>query len=363
MTNSITQVIKNIFIAIVSILIGLILFEFIAGFVIGKELSNDHERSRRYMLFGTSDHVPAFRNQGNIFTYSPNSSIRATTYYEDGPGLHKEYDYEFNTNNLGLVQKLNTDKDRPSILVLGDSFTEGQGATPWFYDLESKNSKPEQLINGGLLGTGFAQWKLLNDQLVDTGIRINKVIIIFISDDYQRKIWNFPNRVLNCLGAIEKCKGDEGYFPKPKKDDEAFISKLREFRDNEYTDKKAVKGQRFFRKYFPSLHFIWGYIKNEYKLRFTNLNSTAIEALIKKYENNIIFIHIPTKEELERGSTPNHIGQMARKKIDQSGGKLVDGFNICGLEPSDYFVNDPHPNLEGYKKIARCVDKTIQKLK
>lgn len=362
MANSITSVAKNILLATVSILIGLVLFEIIASLVIGKELSNEHERSRRYMLFGTSDHFPAFRNQGKIFSYSPNSSISATTYYEVESGLHKEYDYEFKTNNLGLVQKLNTDKDRPSILVLGDSFTEGQGATPWFYDLESRNSKPEQLINGGLLGTGFAQWKLLNDQLVDSGIRINKVIVPFISDDYQRKIWNFPDRVLNCLGTVEKCKGDEGYFPKPKKDDEAFISKLREFRDNEYADKKAVKGQRFFRKYFPSLHFIVGYIKNEYKLRFKNPNPAAIEYLSGKYGKHIVFIHLPTKEELERGHAPDHMGQLAREKILNTGSKLVDGFNVCGLEPKDYFANDPHPNPVGYQKIASCVEKVMLEL-
>jgi hypothetical protein len=314
------------------------------------------------MLFGASDKLPVFRNQGKIFTYSPNITIRSTTYYEDGPALHKEYDYEFQTNNLGLVQKLNIDKDRPSTLVLGDSFTEGQGASPWFYDLESANRKPIQLINGGLLGTGFAQWKLLNDQLVDSGIRINKVVVPFISDDYQRVIWNFPNRVLNCLGDIKQCKGDEGYYPKPQKDDEAFVEQLRKFRDDEYADKKEVKERRFFRKYFPSLHFIWGYMKSEYKLRSTNPNLPAIEALIKQYGNNIVFIHIPTKEELERGNAPNPLGQLAREKIASSGGKLVDGFKICGLEPSNYFANDPHPNSGGYKKIARCVDKTIEEL-
>ena len=362
MTNYPLTIAKNILIAIGSIFIGLLLFEMIASLIIGKELTNDHERSRRYMLFGTSDKAPAFRNQGKIFTYSPNTTVRAIAYYEDGPRLHKEYDYEFKTNNLGLVQKRNIDKDLPSTLVLGDSFTEGQGATPWFYDLEDKNSKTIQMINGGLLGTGFAQWKLLNDQLVDSGIRINKVIVPFISDDYQRVVWNFPERVLNCLGDSKACKGDEGYYPKPEKDDEAFVSQLRKFRDAEYADKSAAKEKKFFRQYFSSLHFIWGYIKNEYKLRFVNPNLPAMEALIKQYGNNIVFIHIPTKEELERGNTPNPLGQLAREKIAHSSAKLVDGFKNCGLEPADYFMNDPHPNTEGYKKIARCVDKTMQEL-
>lgn len=359
-----TSIIKNTLIAIVSALIGLVLFEVLAGFVLRKEFSNDHERSRRYMLFGTSDNTPAFRNQGNIFIYKPNAIIRPTAYYENGTALHQEYDYEFKTNNFGLVQKLNIEKDRPSLLVLGDSFTEGQGATPWFYSLEEGNgSKKIQLINGGLLGTGFAQWKLLHDHLVNSEIRINKVVVPFISDDYQRVVWNFPDRVLSCLGDIEKCKGDEGYFPRPFGfDEEAFVSKLRKFRDAEYADKQSIKERRFFRRYFPNIHFIWGYIKNEYKIRFTNTNSSAIEYLSQKYGKNIVFIHIPTQEELERGKAPNHLGQLAREKIERSGGKLIDGFNICGLEPIDYFINDPHPNQNGYKKIAKCVDKAIQGL-
>ncbi len=355
--------IKSILVILASTLISLILFEIIASLVIEKELINDNEHSRRYMLFGTSDGASAFRNQGKIFTYIPNSTIQASAFYEIGPTLRKEYDYELKTNNFGLVQKQDIEKGRPSIIVLGDSFTEGQGATPWFYSLEESNSaKKTQLINGGLLGTGFAQWKLLNDQLVDSGIRINKVVIPFISDDYRRTIWNFPDRVLNCLGDINRCKGDEGYYPKPQNDDELFVEQLRKFRDAEYAEKNVVKQKRFFRKYFPSLHFIWGYIKSEYKLRYANPNIPATEALIKQYGNNIIFIHIPSKEEIESGNTPNSLGRLAREKINSAGGKFVDGFKICGLEPGDYFINDPHPNSAGYKKIAGCVNKTILEL-
>ena len=349
---------------LVSILIGLSLFEVMAGIIITKELTNDHERSRRYMFFSATDGVPAFRNQGSIFTYSPNAIIRATTFYENGATFHKEYDYEFKTNNLGLVQKLDVDKVRPSILLLGDSFTEGQGATPWFYALEEgNNSKSMQLINGGLLGTGFAQWKLLHDQLEASSIQINRVVVPFISDDYQRVVWNFPDRVLSCLGDIEKCKGDEGYFPQSKAiDAEAFLVDLKKFRYEEYSNKQAIKEQRFFRKYFPNLHFIWGYLKKDFKVRLSNTNSTAIELLIKKYGKSIVFIHLPTQEELQYGNAPNHLGQLAREKINSFGGKLIDGFNICGLESSDYLVNDPHPNPRGYKKISTCVDKAIREI-
>ena len=66
---------------LISILIGLSLFEAMASVIIKQELKNDHERSRRYMLFAATGGAPVFRNQGNIFAYIPNSTIRATTFY------------------------------------------------------------------------------------------------------------------------------------------------------------------------------------------------------------------------------------------------------------------------------------------
>jgi hypothetical protein len=366
MANHKTTLIKNILVSMASILIGILIFEAMASYIIKANLvdENANERSRRYMLFATKDGEPAFRNQENIFTYNPNSTIRAVTFYENGPALHKEYDYILTTNNFGLVQKLDINKNRPSTLVLGDSFTEGQGAIPWFYTLEESNSTNQvQLINGGLLGTGFAQWKILHDMLEASDIQIDKVVVPFISDDYQRVVWNFPNQVLDCLGDIKNCKGNEGYFPLPKIDEvETFVNQLRGFRDKEYEVKQTIKEQRFFRKYFPSLRFIWKFLKNDYKLRFANSNSEAIDFLIKKYGKRIVFLHLPTNEEIEVGNIPNYVGMLAREKIKNAGGELIDGFKACGLESSDYFIYDPHPNPKGYKKISSCVKKAIDDL-
>jgi len=90
------------------------------------------------------------------------------------------------------------------------------------------------------------------------------------------------------LGGIKKCNGYEEYFPLPNAVDmESFFSALRKFRDAEYFNKQAVKEGRFFRKYFPSLRFTWGHIKNYYKVRFANANSAAIKFLIKKYGKSI----------------------------------------------------------------------------
>jgi hypothetical protein len=43
-----------------------------------------------------------------------------------------EYDYRFRTNNLGLARDADVAPGLTSLLLLGDSFTEGQWAQPWF---------------------------------------------------------------------------------------------------------------------------------------------------------------------------------------------------------------------------------------
>src|SRR4029077_17526377 len=67
-----------------------------------------------------------FRNQGDIFTYVPNSEIRDVAGFFSGDDFKIEYDYRFRTNNFGLVQDTDIAPDRESLLLLGDSFTEGQ---------------------------------------------------------------------------------------------------------------------------------------------------------------------------------------------------------------------------------------------
>ena len=66
-------------------------------------------------------------------------------YYKENEFL-KIWDYEFSTNNFGLVQKSDIYSDKDSILFLGDSFTEGQGATPWIDNFEGIISS-YQVIN------------------------------------------------------------------------------------------------------------------------------------------------------------------------------------------------------------------------
>src|SRR5262249_22515174 len=100
------------------------------------------------------------------FVYAPDARIRLLTYYivePSVPKLAKEFEYDIVTNSYGLVQRSEIDSSKPSLFLLGNSYTEGQGASPWFYDFEARWPKDSryQVINGGIQGTGIEAWEKL----------------------------------------------------------------------------------------------------------------------------------------------------------------------------------------------------------
>ena len=76
-----------------------------------------------YLLY---DQGRIFINKEKIVKYHANKKILTEAYYKINDDFKKAYSYEITTNNFGLVQKNDLKKNVPSILFLGDSFTEGQ---------------------------------------------------------------------------------------------------------------------------------------------------------------------------------------------------------------------------------------------
>jgi hypothetical protein len=104
------------------------------------------------MFFDGPDSI--FRNLDEIFTMYPTVTFFPVSY--TFLSYSTEYAYKFKTNNFGLVQDKDLVRGVKSILLLGDSFTDGQGAEPWFRQIAPQIEKLNyQPINGGLFGTGF----------------------------------------------------------------------------------------------------------------------------------------------------------------------------------------------------------------
>jgi lysophospholipase L1-like esterase len=330
---------------------------------------DEAELDRQYMLFGGGKEG-VFQNIGDFFLYQPASVIHRATYFDTREGWVKEFEYEFDTNNIGLVQRESIDPAKPSVLILGDSFTEGQGAKPWFETLVPFfQEKHYQAINGGILGTGFSHWILLHDYLKGKNIAIKKLIVVFISNDYMRPIFYLRQQDIQCLYNYFDCIGDEWFYGMPPESQRhAFLEKLRKYRVNTIN---APGFGNSLRKLLPATRKAYGmgrhlaiWVKWRLNARF---HLFPEEDLVKDdsfyvkqvryfsdlYGKDVIFVHLPDKDELDTG--PDAEGIATRAAIRDAGAKLFDGFRGCGLTLSDYYVNDGHPNPAGYAKIATCV--------
>jgi hypothetical protein len=346
---------------VASLLSGIILVElFCYLFVpsIGRASANEKllDWGHRIIFFSGAGSV--FRNHEDIFTYVPHNDVRNVLGYFSDAGFKVEYDYRYRTNNYGLVQDFDVVPARPSILLLGDSFTEGQGAEPWFRQLAAQSSKlPYQLINGGLSGTGFEQWSKLQRYLSADHVQIQKLVVLFISDDYRRGVWNFSPSELRCLQSLAACRGDEWYSRMPPDAElPATVDKIRAFRD---TPRRRLVQRA--RNLLPASFRVYDYLRTELFSDAGHARERAhatIADFIKQYgRGNVVFMHLPQKDE---ANGPNAAGMEERRAIQDAGGRLYDGFKLCHLAPADYHIRDPHPNAKGYAKIADCVSQVVR---
>jgi hypothetical protein len=309
------------------------------------------------------------RRRGDIFTYVPNSEIRGLTAYFSAHDYTIEYDYRFRTNNFGLVQDADLVPGQDSLLLLGDSFTEGQGADPWFRLARPAIEKlGYQAVNGGVIGTGFEQWLRLEQYLSAQDIRVRKLLVLFISDDYHRAVWNVQPPVRDCLSDISHCDLNQSLFYRlpPIQQLASWIATIRAAR---MPPAKKVSLESRARTLLPASYQVYDALNRRLRAPKASpqeerpqeeRSHAAIATLIRIYgPQNVAFLHLPQKDE---AAGPWEEGLRARRAIEGTGGKLYDGFKLCGLTPADYYRIDSHPNHNGYAKIAACAVDVINQL-
>lgn len=351
---------QNIILLVFSCVVGLIFFE-VGFFFLNRNQLQAYQWDKRYMFFKGEGKSSVFKNINNFFVYQPNQKIESTAFYYVNDEWVKEYDYIIPTNNLGLVQTTPTFSNKDSLLLLGDSFTEGQGAYPWFEGFREKLNIDLQLINGGILGTGFQSWKLLHDYLIAKDVKVKKLVIVFISNDYSRGVWNMPTNVLYCIQDAHLCKGDENFYGKHEGNNLAgFLDKLRAYRERRLVDPESMEFKVFLKALLPGVTTVYKFLNDLFQPNVnTKLNSAAIEQLVSQYGSDVLFVHIPQKDEIELGRITRQ-GEEVVNKIKSVKGVFFNGHSQCRFERTDYFINDGHPNAKGYEKISQCVRDAIK---
>ena len=354
---------SNLFISFFSTLLILTLLELFFYFINynNNNVIKKFDQNKRYMLFQEGE---VFQNIDNFFKYVPNKNILSKTFYKTKDDWVEEYSYTFKTNNYGLVQKNDLLKDKKSILFLGDSFIEGQGAKPWINKFDGIY-KDYQIINGGILGTGPQQFELL-EKHIQKKYTVDKVVLFYIGDDIRRNPFNISKKSLSCLKNHKLCKGDENFYGFPFKKENHFdflnfLNLKREKKLNELPYSEKVK--KNIKNFFLNLYIIKipnNFIKQKF-YRSNNIyikrNFEAINRLSNKYKKNIFFIQMKNKNEIVFGKeyetffTENYIKKISKNHF------------VCNFDNNiNYFHNiDMHPNEKGYDNLYKCVLSVLDK--
>ena len=315
------------------------------------KIPNDNRFQFRYMMYSEGK---LFKKYKNFFKYYPNLNKRYLQFYFHKDKFEKIWDYNFPTNNFGLVQSNDIYKNKKSILFLGDSFTEGQGAPPWI-DKFGKNFLDYQVINGGIIATGFQQFEKIHDHIKDT-YNVEKVVIIYIGSDLRRGI--VLADTTDCLINNYYCKKDASVFSIPSKETEIenfLIQKHKLRQENKLSIKNKIK---YLVRETYTYNILRNYI-NTIRLKDDSLikaNFQAIENLLNKNEKKIILINIKTAQEIiknqESYETKLIRKHLAKKKIQNHQCDMNNDIN-------NFHKIDFHPNKNGYDEIFICVKKIL----
>jgi len=350
--------------SLVASLLGLLTVEGAARWV----FRTPYQWDRRLMFYSEGRN---FHNtEWGGYVYQPHEEVHARTYYVtrlDPPDVRLEFDYRFTTNAIGLVQRNEITPSQPAILLLGDSFTEGQGAQPWFYRLEREwpETSRYQVVNGGIMGTGIEAWTRLF-QALSAKVKIEKVAMIFISDDWTRFVWQYSPAALRCLKSGAGCTGSEDYYglSEDPREAQAQVDRIARYRVDFLSAQSVLVRSALYRNVVkPTSEALTRYrYTGTFQSRDTRqfeINKRVAAQLVETLgRGNVVFFYLPQKDELDRG--PKWIGRQAIDFIRQEGFAFVDGRATCGLTIQDYYEHDGHPNATGYGKIGTCVQHAIE---
>lgn len=356
--------VKALLVICLSSLIAFAIVEYTYRFVMDSRFKDSYRN--RTMLFQAGSN---FARYENYFKYHPEISIRSLTLYSiSNPqrldDLVIEYDYVIQTNNAGLVMQSNLSNNDDVVFVIGDSFTEGQGSSPWFYTLEkSHDALPWKPVNLGILGTGPMQWVNLYKSVVDEyELSVKASVVNIIPADMNRDVWIFKDRELNCLYYVE-CNyslGFQGYkFKRGEKSNDIKQSVLDDLSSLEIeTNFKSIKE---FIKQSRVIVAIYEFINSSLKSGFNNvvrLNEKAILALKEDVRDNF---HVNIVAQKTINSTNFSQNEAASRLIKFLESNQIS-FSWCDISNNGFHINDSHPNAEGYEILRVCTEDAIRKV-
>ena len=300
--------------------------------------------------------------------YEPNKNVEQLAIYDKDIA----YRYNYKTNNKGLVSYPDLQKnDDIDLAINGDSFSEGQGGYPWVVEWQKKELKDLKItsLNYSIAGNGFEDF-LEGSKHSKKYYNASKNIIFFIEHNayrpYQRMSKNrscsfYSNGILdNILGPLTcKTYGIVWHHIDLKKSDKEILDKakylqqygvlaslnkfLKEVKNSSHR-KNIVQVDKEIESKSQKVELRLGEIPSYTKIAISKINTIYDK-------NNVLYVQLP-----EKVGEPNKSALEFTKRLEAVvDNKIINLWKSCPLKRSDFHVLDNHPNVEGYKKIKRCI--------
>lgn len=325
---------------------------------------NRYNWDLRYLFFSKNPIVNEFSTTKPFWKYQPNSKIRNIAVYQRLFGFKVEYDCKFDTNKLGFVNTGEISKSA-DFLILGDSFTEGQGGCPWLTKnaiSDDDNLSKFKILNGGLQGTGILQFEQVLDYLISK-VDIDNLIIIAISNDFKRDdAFQWPIEGDCYLSGLCDSKIDYWYYVPY----DIAYKKILNISNQRSNQRKINLIDRLLRASFSYRTY------NDYRIIFKNIlnnrssnNTFDLDAYRKNLEAlermklrfpGLKIVLVPQRDEVGLLGKKNLDSLVIERYLDRNNYQ----FTWCNIEASDYMPLDGHPNKSGYKKLFDCLKATIK---
>ena len=308
-----------------------------------------------YESYWFSDHPGTFRDQHRAFGYAPYTTNHETVLVADMTQAVMEHHARFQTNNAGLVQRRDIRPETSYTVVVGDSFTQGVGARPWFYDLEGEF--PElPLANLGIAGTGVAHWARAVDWFAREVAPVEDLVVLFITDDFVRPYWQA--RVSE--ESVSFCTDDDCQLVTTRWRSGSPGELLRMRRELNAPPSSLSRWTQEGLRHLLSQFRLGQFVVNLRRRYLAQREPTWLEENKRLFSEMLrrrparFALHLPQKEEAAAGRWSPE-SRSIHRFVEETGVRTIDGLARCGLTADGFYPHDPHPNASGYAMIRRCL--------
>ena len=285
----------------------------------------------------------ALQNKDGYFNFHPNTTIHIISYYPDSSGNPTpEYNCSYRSDDLGFISNIRNYQEA-NILILGDSFTQGDGGCEWIPRLDP--DVRSQVYSTGVMGLGVLHWNNIISDLAQLK-QPKRILLIFITDDFFRTDWVYSRRQIECVDDHGNCQGAYWY---PIAGDLGAIATKR------VTERYQIPGIMNSLKY----HLIATYSlyriltsKSPDEDRVFIRSMDVVSKLAKKYDIKLLWVN----ERADSKRTSPRAQAIARRLRDLKEVSTVQ----CNIPTNNFLPRDPHPNAAGYDVLKDCVERLVR---